>query len=86
MSQPEKAGPGRILIGGAVVVIGILVLIPSGLCTTILGFIAVADLINSPKGFLSDWNAVGPIVFAVPIVAIVAIILIRIGLTIRGRN
>ena len=86
MPQPNKPGPGRLIVGGALFIIGVLVLIPSGLCSTILIFGGVLGLISNPHGLWNDIRDFGPLLLIVPVVAIVAVLMIRAGLAIRGRG
>ena len=86
MPQPNKPGPGRLVVGGALFIIGVLILIPSGLCSTLLLFGAVMELITGPQVLMNDIRDIDPIVFAVPVLAVIAMLLIRAGLAIRGRK
>ena len=86
MPQPNKPGPGRLIVGGALFVIGVLVLIPSGLCSTFLIFSGVSGLISNPQGVWNDIRDFGPILLIGPVVAIVAILMIKAGLAIRRRE
>ena len=86
MAQPEGPGPGRVIVGAAFVIIGTLIFIPSGLCSAILGVIAISDMLTSWKGFLKDAEIAWPYFVAVFAVAIAALVMVRIGLAIRGRK
>jgi hypothetical protein len=51
MSQPDPVAKPRYSAGGtaALLIIGLLILVPSGLCTGIMGVASVADIISHPE-------------------------------------
>lgn len=73
-------------VGMALIVIGALILVPSGLCTAIMGIGAITELVAEPKTFLADLSDVGP--FALGVLAAVAVgaVLLRTGLSMRRRR
>lgn len=87
MSLPDepKRSPGRILVAGALVIVGVLILVPSGLCTAVMGFGIVASMIANPGAIFKDVSDLWP--FAVPLLGAVAIgaLLLRAGISI-GRT
>jgi hypothetical protein len=51
MSEPasDLPSPGRMAGGMALIVIGLLILVPSGLCTAAFGIGALSDMFSSPS-------------------------------------
>ena len=82
---PERPGIARVLIGGAFVVIGALILIPSGLCTTIMAFAGLLQLITRPGELFGTLHNIWPFVAAVVLAAVAGLALIRVGQSIGGR-
>ena len=84
MSLPDEPGrsPGRLFIAGAFVIVGILILVPSGLCSAVMGFGIIASMIANPGAFFKDVSELWP--FAVPLLGAVAIgaLLLRAGISI----
>ena len=86
MSEPEGT-PGQRHWGGcavALVVLGLLLLISAGLCTSVFGlalFDSQGD--HSMDGFLSAFWL--PLVFGGPVI-LVGIVLVRLGLNARRRQ
>jgi len=52
MSEPASnlPSPGRMTGGMALIVIGLLILIPSGLCTAVVGGMSIFEMITSSTG------------------------------------
>jgi hypothetical protein len=63
MSDPEgwpgqpKKSPGLAAVGVAIVVIGLLILVPSGLCTAVLGLAIIGSAVQS-----GQWGDLGLVV------------------------
>jgi hypothetical protein len=59
--EPELPTPGRMLGGMALIVIGLLILIPSGLCTAFFGAMSIWETITGGTGLnvLSEALIVG---------------------------
>jgi hypothetical protein len=79
--EPRRS-PGRLLVAGALIVVGMLILVPSGLCTAVMGFGIIASMIANPGAFIKDvadlWQ------FAIMLLGAVAIgaLLLRAGISI----
>ena len=89
MSQPEPTSPkpGVMAVGMALIVIGILILVPSGLCTAIFGAGAIYDLTAAnPGSFMGDVSDVGPFALGVLVAAIAGFLMIRAGRAMRRRK
>ena len=82
---PERPGVARVLIGGAFIVIGALILIPSGLCSTIMVFAGLMQLITRPGELFASLHNIWPFVAAVVLAALAGLALIRVGRSIGGR-
>jgi hypothetical protein len=52
MSDPaaDLPSPGRMAGGMALVVIGLLILVPSGLCTAVVGGMSIVEMFSNPTG------------------------------------
>jgi len=52
MSQPNDnlPPPGRMIGGMALIVVGLLILIPSGLCTAVMGGMSLFEMFSSSTG------------------------------------
>ena len=48
--QPNLPSPGRMAGGMALIVIGLLILIPSGLCTAVVGGMSIFEMFSSSTG------------------------------------
>jgi hypothetical protein len=79
---PPNAGCGAV----ALIVIGGLILVPSGLCTAILGVGAVIDLSSNTSSFWADLSDVGPWALMVVAVAVAGALMIRAGLRMQERK
>ena len=79
---PPNSGCGAV----ALIVIGALILVPSGLCTAILGVGAVIDLNSNTSSFWSDLSDVGPWALMVVAVAVAGFLMIRAGLRMQKRK
>jgi hypothetical protein len=73
-------------VGGALLVIAMIILVPSGLCTTLLGVFAIGKLLSNPQELVKDIVDTWPLTALVVGPAIGAIVLIRIAVAIRGRD
>lgn len=87
--QPHD-GPGkpawwRVLIGGALMMIGALISIPSGLCTAFLGIGALLTLVTAPASLFQEIGSAGTYFLAVFAVAAVGGGLYFLGLRIGQR-
>jgi len=79
---PPNSGCGAV----ALIVIGALILVPSGLCTAILGVGAVIELNSNISSFWSDLSDVGPWALMVIAVAVAGVVMIRAGLKMQKRK
>jgi hypothetical protein len=81
MSQSEP--PRRRWTGAAValVVIGLLFLVPSGLCTGFFGIMAVVGAFQQPEN--SSFSELGPVLGIGAPFILVGIVLLRVGLRAR---
>jgi hypothetical protein len=79
---PANDGCGAV----ALIVIGALILVPSGLCTAILGVGAVIDLNSNTSSFWADLSDVGPWALMVIAVAVAGFLMIRAGLRMQKRK
>lgn len=73
MSQPEQSARPRYSAAGtaALMIIGLLILVPSGLCTGIFGGGAVLDAIVHPENIGDSVSMIGAaLVFGGPFVAV----------------
>lgn len=70
----------------ALIVIGALILVPSGLCTAILGVGAVVELNSNASSFWADLSDVGPWALIVIAVAVAGFLMIRTGLRMQRRK
>jgi hypothetical protein len=83
MSQPndrERRSVGTTLGAIALIVIGLLVLVPSGLCTSVFGYNAISSYISNPSQSDIGLLAIA-LVLGLPFVAIGAVI-VRAGVRI----
>ncbi len=86
-NPPPPPSPPNTGCGGvALMVIGAMILIPSGLCTAILGVGAVIDLNSNRSSFWSDLSDVGPWALMVIAVAVAGILMIRAGVRMQKRR
>jgi hypothetical protein len=81
-SPQPNSGCGAV----ALIVIGALILVPSGLCTAILGVGAVIELNSNASSFWSDLSEVGPLALIVVAVAAGGFLMIRAGLRMQKRK
>jgi hypothetical protein len=81
MSEPDQnlPPPGRMIGGMALIVIGLLILIPSGLCTAVMGGMSIVEMFSSSTGLdiLPEVLMVG-----VPFI-LIGFILFRVGVNLR---
>jgi hypothetical protein len=88
MSQPEQSARPRYSAAGtaALMIIGLLILVPSGLCTGIFGGGAVLDAIVHPENIGDSVSMIGAaLVFGGPFVAVGGV-LVWLGVKrMRGR-
>jgi len=82
LEQPPRR-PGRVLVATALIVIGALILVPSGLCSAILGIGGVLELVSAPDRFLSDVQNIWPLALGVLVAIAIGILLIRFGQSFR---
>ena len=83
MSQPETPEPkyppptGGGAGAVALFIIGVLILLPSGLCTAVFGFGAIYALFTDPETLAKDFADVLPLVAITLVFLAVGILLIR---------
>ncbi len=83
MSLPETPRtPGRLLIAGALIVVGMVILVPSGLCSSMMFLILAANLIKNPATFLRGVSDIWPFGIAILGAVLVGIVLLRAGMSI----
>ena len=81
----DRPGPGRVIVGGAIVALGALILVPSGLCSTFLGIGAIFQLLSDPAELMRTIARSWPFFLALACAVVAGIVLIRAGLAI-GRK
>ena len=85
--QPDAPPPAS---GGcaavALIVIGALILLPTGLCTAILGVGAVVEMFYSPQNLTADLSDMGGYAFMIVVAAVIGFFLIRAGLAMQRRK
>jgi hypothetical protein len=81
---PPSASGGCAAV--ALIVIGAVILLPTGLCTAILGAGAVIEMFNSPQNLGADLSDMGVYAFMIAVAAAIGFILIRAGLAMRRRK
>lgn len=85
--RPNPVPPNNVGCGSvALMVIGALILIPSGLCTAILGVGAIVDLNNGTQQFLSDLGDIWPLALLVVAVAVAGGMMIWAGVRMQRRG
>jgi len=82
--RPREPGPALGCVAGALITIGLLILVPSGLCTAILGLSAITGLIKGGWTLAGDWGVGGTL--SVIAAALVGYVLVRIGRKLRGET
>lgn len=78
---PPSAGRGCAAV--ALIVIGLLILVPSGLCSAILGVGGIYEMATNPQTFLNDLSDAGPFALAIFVVAAIGASLVYAGNRIR---
>ena len=88
MSPPDEArrSPGRVLVASALIVIGMLILVPSGLCTAVMGFGIVASMIANPGKLFQDLSELWPFASLFATALVIGVVLLRAGIVIGRRN
>lgn len=97
MSQPEPPPPSVLqpetpprVNGGcaavALIVIGAMILIPSGLCSAILGAGAIVELTSDPKAFMADLSDGWEIALVALAAAAIGFFLMRTGFSLNKRK
>lgn len=84
MSLPDEPSrsPGRLLVAGALIVVGMLILVQSGLCTAVMGFGIVASMIANPGAFFKDLSELWPIATSLLGAVAIGALLLRAGISI----
>jgi hypothetical protein len=72
MSEPQQATPGRMLGGLALILIGLLILVPSGLCTAFFGAMSLWGMMTSSGGISFLPEAIG---YGAPPIAVGALLI-----------
>jgi len=84
--DPQPSARGRAFVAAALIAVGALILVPSGLCSAVLGIGAVVELVTAPERFLADVADTWPFALTIFAIAIVGILLVRGGYVMRERN
>ncbi|HVV65293.1 MAG TPA: hypothetical protein VHC42_07475 [Rhizomicrobium sp.] len=88
MSDRSKAAdrPGRsVLAGAAFLIVGLVMLVPSGLCTGVFGGGALLDMISHPANASDAASILGTALLIGGPFVIAGIVLVRIGISrLRG--
>jgi len=77
--QEQQPSPGRMAGGLALIVIGLLILIPSGLCTALFGGASIFEMLRGGSGLNVLPEALmvgGPFI-------LIGFVLFRVGVTLR---
>jgi uncharacterized membrane protein YbhN (UPF0104 family) len=86
MSQPETPEPkyppptGGGAGSVALFVIGVLILLPSGLCSAVFGFGAIFELFNDPRALASGFLDALPVVAITVVFLVIGILMVRASL------
>jgi hypothetical protein len=82
--QPPRPNGGCIAV--AMIVLGGLILVLSGLCTAALGIGAVVGALNDPNSFFQELPYMIPYALMVIVVAVGGFLLIRAGLAMQRKG
>jgi hypothetical protein len=83
--EPNLPSQGRMIGGMALIVIGLLILIPSGLCTAIFGVMSFADLFSSPSAAGEAMSILLEVLIVGGPFIVVGFVLFRVGLALRRK-
>jgi hypothetical protein len=75
--------PGGNAGGCALFAIGMLMLVPSGLCTAFGGFALIMQLFDDPKSIVDNLSDLSPFILITIIPLVLGIFLVRAGLSAR---
>jgi hypothetical protein len=73
---PTGGGAGA----AALFVIGVLILLPSGLCSAVFGFGAIFELFNNPGALANDFLDILPMIIVTVVFLIIGILMVRASL------
>jgi hypothetical protein len=78
--QPPNPAPGGNAGGCALFAIGMLMLVPSGLCTAFGGFALIMQLFDDPKSIIDNLADLSPFIAITITPLVLGIVLVRAGL------